>query len=34
MITHIDILFAIAYLVIYAMFAGIQKESDRHPDAS
>lgn len=32
-ITHIDILFAVAYLVIYAMFAGIQKESDRHPDA-
>ena len=33
-ITHIDILFAVAYLVIYAILAGVQKESDRHPDIS
>ena len=33
-ITHIDILFAVAYLVIYAILAGVQKESNRHPDIS
>ena len=33
-ITHIDILFAVAYLAIYAAFVGFQKNSSNHPSAS